>query len=209
MSEYFPEPKSSRGRVKVELDLFNCDTKADFKNATGVNTSRLAKKIDLAILKSNVDKLDIDQLVPVPVALSKLRDVVKNAVVKKDVYNAKNTTQDVSVYNTKNMYIITTQEYNKLTSENFTARLAQVNLASKSDIANFVKNDKFKGLVMQIEKVPINDRLRVSKVSQKFHVPTIYNFGVIYPSNLLFSLKVAYFLTVSIVFSVYKQNFTV
>ena len=209
MSEYFPEPKSSRGRVKVELDLFNCDTKADLKNATGVNTSRLAKKIDLAILKSNVDKLDIDQLVPVPVALSKLRDVVKNAVVKKDVYNAKNTTQDVSVYNTKKMYIITTQEYNKLTSENFTARLAQVNLASKSDIANFVKNDKFKGLVMQIEKVPINDRLRVSKVSQKFHVPTIYNFGVIYPSNLLFSLKVAYFLTVSIVFSVYKQNFTV
>ena len=165
MSEYFPEPKSSRGRVKVELDLFNCDTKADLKNATGVNTSRLAKKIDLAILKSNVDKLDIDQLVPVPVALSKLRDVVKNAVVKKDVYNAKNTTQDVSVYNTKKMYIITTQEYNKLTSENFTARLAQVNLASKSDIANFVKTDKFKGLVMQIEKVPINDRLRVSKVS--------------------------------------------
>ena len=209
MSEYFPEPKSSRGRVKVELDLFNCDTKADLKNATGVNISRLAKKIDLAILKSNVDKLDIDQLVPVPVALSKLRDVVKNAVVKKDVYNAKNTTQDVSVYNTKKMYIITTQEYNKLTSENFTARLAQVNLPSKSDIANFVKNDKFKGLVMQIEKVPINDRLRVSKVSQKFHVPTIYNFGVIYPSNLLFSLKVAYFLTVSIVFSVYKQNFTV
>ena len=165
MSEYFPEPKSSRGRVKVELDLFNCDTKADLKNATGVNTSRLAKKIELAILKSNVDKLDIDQLVPVPVALSKLRDVVKNAVVKKDVYNAKNTTQDVSVYNTKKMYIITTQEYNKLTSENFTARLAQVNLPSKSDIANFVKNDKFKGLVMQIEKVPINDRLRVSKVS--------------------------------------------
>ena len=165
MSEYFPEPKSSRGRVKVELDLFNCDTKADLKNATGVNISRLAKKIDLAILKSNVDKLDIDQLVPVHVALSKLRDVVKNAVVKKDVYNAKNTTQDVSVYNTKKMYIITTQEYNKLTSENFTARLAQVNLASKSDIANFVKTDKFKGLVMQIEKVPINDRLRVSKVS--------------------------------------------
>ena len=60
----------------------------------------------------------------VPVALSKLRDVVKNAVVKKDVYNAKNTTQDVSLYNTKKMYIITTQEYNKLTSENFTARLA-------------------------------------------------------------------------------------
>ena len=60
---------------------------------------------------------------------------------------------------------------------------------------------------MQIGKALINDRLSVSKVSWKFRVPTIYNFAVIYSWNLLFSLKVAYFLTVSIVFSVYKQNF--
>ena len=39
-------------------------------------------------LKSKVDKLDVDKLVPVPVDLSKLNDVVKNYVVKKDVYNA-------------------------------------------------------------------------------------------------------------------------
>ena len=39
-------------------------------------------------LKSKVDKLDVDKLVPVPVDLSKLSDVVKNDVVKKDVYNA-------------------------------------------------------------------------------------------------------------------------
>ena len=34
---------------------------------------------------------------------------------------------------------ITTQEFNKLTSDNFNARIAQANLASKNDIANFVK----------------------------------------------------------------------
>ena len=111
MSEYFPEPKSSGGRVKVELDLSNYATKADLENATGVDTSKSAKKVDLANLKSDVDKLDIDKLknapsnlnnlkskvdklnvdklVPVPVHLSKLSDVVKNDVVKKDVYNAK------------------------------------------------------------------------------------------------------------------------
>ena len=60
---------------------------------------------------------------------------------------------------------------------------------------------------MQIEKALINDRLRVSKVFCKFHSPTIYDFAVIYPWNLPFSWKVSYFLTVSIVFSVYKQNF--
>ena len=61
---------------------------------------------------------------------------------------------------------------------------------------------------MQLEKVLINDRLRVSKVSWKFRIPTIYNFGVIYSWNLQFSQKVNYFLAVYIVFSVYKKNFT-
>ena len=111
MSEYFPELKSSGERVKVELDLSNYATKADLKNATGVDTSKFAKKVDLASLKSNVDKLDIDKLknvptnlsnlkskvdkldvdklVPVPVNLSKLNDVVKDDVVKNDVYDAK------------------------------------------------------------------------------------------------------------------------
>ena len=40
-------------------------------------------------MKSKVDKLDVDKLVPVPVHLSKLVDVVKGDNVKKDVYNAK------------------------------------------------------------------------------------------------------------------------
>ena len=61
---------------------------------------------------------------------------------------------------------------------------------------------------MQIEKAPINDRVLVSKVSCKFSITTIYNFAVIYPWNLLFLKNVAYFLTVSIVFYVHKQNFT-
>ena len=111
MSEYFPEPKSLGGRVKVELDLSNYAAKADLKNATGVDTSKFAKKVDLANLKFNEDKLDIeklknvqtnlsnlkskvdksdvDKLVPVPVDLSKFSSVVKNDVVEKDVYNAK------------------------------------------------------------------------------------------------------------------------
>ena len=38
---------------------------------------------------------------------------------------------------------ITTQEFNEVTSENFTARLEQANLASKNDIVNFVKKIDF------------------------------------------------------------------
>ena len=64
-----------------------------------------------------------------------------------------------------------------------------------------------KDTVMQMEKALINDRLLVWKVSWKFRILTLYIFNLIYPWNLIFSEKLAYFLTVSIVFSVYKQNF--
>ena len=45
----------------------NYATKFDLKNAAGVHTSKFAKKADLASLKSDIDKLDIDKLVKVPV----------------------------------------------------------------------------------------------------------------------------------------------
>ena len=61
MSECFLEPKSLKGRVKVELDLSNYARKSDLKKATGVDTSSFAKKTDLAGLKSEIDKLDIDK----------------------------------------------------------------------------------------------------------------------------------------------------
>ena len=53
----------------------------DLKYATGVNTSKSAKKVDLADLTSNVDKLDIDKLKNVPTNLSN----VKSKVDKLDV----------------------------------------------------------------------------------------------------------------------------
>ena len=53
------------------------------KMQTGIDKSKLAAKSDLVSLKAEVDKLDIDKLVPIPVDLSKLSDVVKNDVFKK------------------------------------------------------------------------------------------------------------------------------
>ena len=56
-------------------------------NISHVDTSSFALKSSLASLKTEVDKLDIDKLVPVPVDLSKLSDVIKHDVVKKTVYD--------------------------------------------------------------------------------------------------------------------------
>ena len=88
MSQYFPKPfESFGGNINVKVDLSTYATKADIKNITHVDTSSSALKTNLANLKTELDKLDIDKLVPVPVDLSKLSAVVKNDVVKKDVYD--------------------------------------------------------------------------------------------------------------------------
>ena len=85
MTQYFPklfEPFG--GYINVKVDLPNYTTKADLKNPTRIDTSKLASKSNLASLKTEVDKvdIDIDKLIPVPADLSRLSDVVKNDVVK-------------------------------------------------------------------------------------------------------------------------------
>ena len=69
------------------MDLSNYATKTDIKKISHVGTSSITLKTNLASLKTKIDKLDIDKLVPVPVDLSKLSDVAKNDVVKKTVYD--------------------------------------------------------------------------------------------------------------------------
>ena len=67
--------------------MSNYAAKSDIKNILNIDTSSFALKSNLAALKAEIDKLNIDKLVPVPVDLSKLSDVVKNDVVKKTVYD--------------------------------------------------------------------------------------------------------------------------
>ena len=88
MSQYFPEPyKPFGGDINVKVDLSNYAIKTDLKNVSHVDVISFALKSNLASLKTEVDKLDNDKLVPVPVDLTKLSDVVKNDVVKKTEYN--------------------------------------------------------------------------------------------------------------------------
>ena len=90
MRKYYPKPYKQFGRgVNVKVDLSNYATKADIKNISHVDT--FALKTNLANLKTEVDNLDINKLVPVPVDLNKLSDAVKNNVIKKTDYNAKIT----------------------------------------------------------------------------------------------------------------------
>ena len=156
MSEYYPEPKSLVIRVKAELCLSNYATKADLKDASGVDTSKCAKKVDLASLKSKVDKLNIvklknvpsnlgnlkskvekiddGKLVSVSVDLSKLSDVAKNAVVKKYVYNAKIKNIEDKIPDITNL--ATTSALNAKTNENKGKIPNITNLATTAALAD-------------------------------------------------------------------------
>ena len=106
MSQYFPKPyQPFGGDINVKVDLSSYATKSHLKNATRIDTSKLASKSDLVSLKarvdeldinelksastnlsnlkSKVDKLDIDKLAPVPVDLSKLSYAVKMVLLKR------------------------------------------------------------------------------------------------------------------------------
>ena len=88
MSEYFPKPlRSYRENIKVKIDLSNYATKTDLKNITHIDTSGFALKTNLANLKTEIDKLDTDELKTIPADLSKLSNVAKNEVIKKTEYN--------------------------------------------------------------------------------------------------------------------------
>ena len=89
-SQYFP-PYGSTNNIKVELDLANYATKDDVKNITHVDVSSYATKTNLAALKSEVDKIDVDKLKTTPADLAKLSNLVKNDVVEKTGYNTKVT----------------------------------------------------------------------------------------------------------------------
>ena len=112
ISQYFPKPyEPFSGNINVKVDVFNYATKNDIKNITQVDTSSFALRANVANLKTEVDKLDIDKLrglpnnlsnlktkvgkldidklAPAPTDLSKLSNVVKNEVVKKTEYDAK------------------------------------------------------------------------------------------------------------------------
>ena len=125
---YYPLYKSSSNNIKVELDLTYYTTKTDLKSITHVDVSSFASKTNLAALKTEVDKIDVDKLKTTPIDLANLSNVAKNDVVKKTDYNAKVTSIEGQIVGiTKN------------TIDN----LADITNLKAVDTSNFVTRSKF------------------------------------------------------------------
>ena len=74
MSQYFPKPHEPfGGDINVKVNLSNYTTKRDIKNISHVDASSFALKSNLASLKTEVDKIDIDKLKSLPNNLSNLK----------------------------------------------------------------------------------------------------------------------------------------
>ena len=146
---YYPPYKSSSNNVKVELDLTNYATKTDLKNITHVDVSSFASKTNLAALKTEVDKIDADKLMAVPVDLAKFSNVVKNEVVKKTDYITKKI-PDINGLATKtslNDYLQTstfnsrvTEVENKIKANDTLAKSANTKANTiRSDLTGYAK----------------------------------------------------------------------
>ena len=135
-SQYFPPYESAINNIKVQLDLTNYRTKDDVKNITQVDVSSYASKTNLAALKTEGDKIDVDKLKPVPADLAKSSNVVKNDVIKKTDCNTKVTSIETKIAGiTKN------------TQDN----LADITELKAVDTSNFVLKTKLTSDVNTLE----------------------------------------------------------
>ena len=114
--------------------MSNYSTKTDFKNVTDVDTLSFALKTNLASLKTEADKLDIDKLAAVPVDLSKLSDIVKTVVVKKAVYDK--LVAKVNNIDTSDFALKTKHNADKAESENNSGGINLVKKAKITELEN-------------------------------------------------------------------------
>ena len=89
-------------------------------------------------LKREAHKIDVDKLVPVPLDLSKLSDVVNNYVVKKDVYNAKIKDIETKIADITNLATNTTLNANVNEVKNKISNIT--NLATTTALTSDDKN---------------------------------------------------------------------
>ena len=145
MSTYYPPYKRSSNNIKLELDLANYATKTDLKDITHTDVSSFASKTNLSVLKTEVDKIDVDKLKAVPDDLAKLSNVVKNEVVKKTDFSADN-------YVTSTKFSTDTNSSDDNIDKVYKKISDVSGLATKSSVTILIKN-----LDDRIDKLKIND----------------------------------------------------
>ena len=156
---YYPPHRSSSNNIKVELDLSNYATKDDVKNITHVDVSSYATKINLASLKTEVDKIDTE-----------LSNVVKNDIVKKIDYNAKVTSIEAQIAGLTKNTVDNLADITKLKAIDTNSFVTRTKFSADTNALD----DKIDGVEKQIPdisglaiKTSLNDYLQTSTFNSK------------------------------------------
>ena len=175
MSAYYPPYRSSSNNIKVELDLANYLTKTEkkilnLKNITHVGVSSFASKTNLAALKTEVDKIDVDKLKTTPTDLAKLSNVVKKTDYNSKVTSIESQIAGVTKNTTDNLNDIT--KLKAIDTSNFVLKTkfsADINtlddkidgvekkipdisgLATKTSLNDYLKTSTFNSKVTEVE----------------------------------------------------------
>ena len=190
MSTYYPPYKSSSNNIKVELELSNYATKNDLKNIMHVDVSSFVSKTNLAALKTEADKIDVDKLKTAPIDLAKLTNAVENDLVKKTDYNTKVTSIETQIAGlTKNTvdnladitklkaidtnsFVLKTKLASDVTTlENETdtvdKKIPDISgLATKTSLTSYLQTATFNSKVTEVEnKIKANDIIASSAIS--------------------------------------------
>ena len=152
-SQYYPPYENTINNIKVELDLANYATNDDIKNITHVDASSYASKTNLAALKAEVDKIDVDKLKTVPDDLSKSTNVVKNETVKKTDFSSDDYVKKTKFSADTNALDDKIDKVDK--------KIPDVsNLASKSSVTVLIRD-----LNDRIDKIKIKDYAKKTSLS--------------------------------------------
>ena len=168
---YYPLYKSSSNNVKVELDLTNYATKTDLKNITHVDVSSFASKTNLAALKTEVDKIDVDKLKTTPTDLDRLSNLVKNDVVKKTDYNTKVTSIEAQIVGLTKNTVDNLTDITKLKSIDTNSFVLKTKLASDlTTLENKIDtvDKKIPDISGLATKTRLNAYLQTSTFNSKF-----------------------------------------
>ena len=169
-TSYYPPYKSSGQNVKVELDLISYATKTDLKNITHVDVSSFANTTNLAALKTEVDKIDVDKLKTTPTDVAKLSNVVKNDVVKKTDYNAKVTSIEGQIAGITKNTIANLADITKLKAVDTNSFVLKTKLASDvTTLENKIDtvDKKIRDVSELATKTSLNSYLQTSTFNSK------------------------------------------
>ena len=167
---YYRPYKSSSNNAKVELDLTNYARKTNLKNITHVDVSSFASKTNLAALKTEVDKIDVDKLKTTPTDLDRLSNLVKNDVVKKTDYNTKVTSIEAQIAGLTKNTVDNLADITKLKAIDTNSFVLKIKLASDvTTLENKIDtvDKKIPDISGLATKTSLNDYLQIVTFNSK------------------------------------------